>query len=385
MLPLEFHVMVTKMISLRTRQSTASLLPISWLLVGFVYFSSPSTSLSAQTATEKLIPTETVPKKLDGNDGRELLLRNFRPQSTLKVKQTLLRRARFPVIDVHSHFRIRLRHSPDKLDDYVAVMNRNNIAVCLSLDAQLGDAIDEHQKYLWEKYENRFLVFSNIDWIGDGDREDPQTWRCQQEGFVREMVEGLRDAKKRGVSGLKIFKQLGLGYRNSNGDLIQIDSPRWDPIWRVCGELQLPVIMHVADPAAFFMKIDPTNERWEELSRHPEWSFPADKFPSREALLEARNRVIARHPQTIFIGAHVANNAEDLAQVSQWLIQYPNLYVELASRIGELGRQPYTARKFIIRHSNRILFGTDGPWPALRLSYYLRFLEAYDEKFLSSR
>ena len=129
------------------------------------------------------------------------------------------------------------------------------------------------------------------------------------------------------------------------------------------------------------LNIDETNERWEELSRHPDWSFPTSDFPDRKQLLESRNRIIARHPATIFIGAHMANNAEDLRQVSHWLDSFPNLYVEFASRIGELGRQPYTARRFFLRYSDRILFGTDGPWPEKRISLYWRFLETFDEYF----
>ena len=139
--------------------------------------------------------------------------------------------------------------------------------------------------------------------------------------------------------------------------------------------------MHTADPVAFFKPIDANNERWEELSRHPDWSFYGDQFPDRDELLAARNRVVQRHPGTTFIGAHVANNAEDLATVAKWLETYPNLVVEFASRINELGRQPYTARKFLIKFQDRILFGTDGPWPEERLRYYWRFMETYDEYF----
>ena len=141
------------------------------------------------------------------------------------------------------------------------------------------------------------------------------------------------------------------------------------------------MIIHTADPAAFFDPIDETNERWEELSRHPDWSFHGADFPSRQELLEARNRVIARHPKTQFIGAHLANNAEDLAQVSEWLEQYPNLWIETASRIAELGRQPFTAREFLIQHADRVMFGTDGPWPELRLQINWRFFETHDESF----
>ncbi|MEC9004080.1 MAG: amidohydrolase family protein [Planctomycetota bacterium] len=318
---------------------------------------------------------------LDGNEGRDLLLRNFRPVPTLKVPQHLLKQARFPVVDMHTHFFHRLKHSADQLDHFVELMNRHNIAVCASLDGRLGETFTEHRKYLWTRYQDRFLIFVNVDWVGSGNREKPETWDCQRPGFARRVAQQLTEAKEQGASGLKLFKQFGLGYRNPDGTLMRIDDPRWDPIWKACGTLGFPVLVHTADPIAFFHPIDAANERWEELSRHPEWSFPADKFPSRGQLLAARNRVIARHPKTIFIGAHMANSSEDLATVSQWLDRYPNLYVEPASRIGELGRQPYTARKFCIKYADRILFGTDGPWPEKRLTYYWRFFETLDEYF----
>lgn len=318
---------------------------------------------------------------LDGSDGRDLSLGLFRPQSMLKVKEHHLRQAKFPVIDIHSHFRYRLKHSKERLDEFVKLMDRHNIAVCVSLDGKLDEDFAEHKEYLWTKYSNRFAIFANIDWRGSGVEDDPTTWDCHRPDFGRRMEKALERAKSQGASGLKVFKQLGLGHRNPDGSLIQIDDPRWDPIWEACGRLKLPVIIHVADPAAFFLKIDNTNERWEELHRHPEWSFPTDRFPDRESLLEARNRVIARHPQTTFIGAHMANNPEDLAAVAEWLDRYPNLYVEFASRIGELGRQPYTARKFMMAYQDRVLFGTDGPWPERRISLYWRFLETYDEYF----
>lgn len=336
--------------------------------------------LLAITATPLLL-AQDEDDELDGRDGRQLLLKNFRPRSMLQVKQTDITRAKFPVVDLHTHFRYRFRHSPEQLDAFVELMDRNNIAVCVSLDGKLGDDFREHAAYLWTKYPNRFLIFANIDWRGDGQMDDPATWACHRPGFAERTAKRLSEAKALGASGLKIFKQFGLGYRNPDGSLIEIDDRRWDPIWQACGELGLPVIIHTSDPAAFFLDIDPTNERWEELHRHPEWSFPKDKFPSRQRLLDARNRVIERHPKTNFIGAHVANNPEDLATVSAWLDKYPNLYVGFASRIGELGRQPYTARRFFLTYSDRILFTTDGPWPETRVRLYWRFLETFDEYF----
>jgi predicted TIM-barrel fold metal-dependent hydrolase len=318
---------------------------------------------------------------LDGRDGRELLLRNFRPASQLKVASHPKTQAKFPVVDVHAHFRLKFRSSEQALDDFVAVMDRNQIAVCVSLDGQLGGEFEDHMNFLWARHRDRFVIFANVDWQGDGNADDPATWACHREGFAVRTADQLREAVAMGASGLKVFKQFGLNYKNPDGTLIQIDDPRFDPIWKACGELKIPVLLHTADPAAFFDPIDETNERWEELSRHPDWSFHGDAFPSREELFQARNRLMARHKDTQFIGAHIANNAEDLAEVSRWLEQYPNLWIETASRIAELGRQPFTAREFLIRHADRLMFGTDGPWPELRLQINWRFFETRDESF----
>ena len=195
----------------------------------------------------------------------------------------------------------------------------------------MGATLDEHKRYLWANYKDRFAIFVHLDWKGDGKEDEPDTWACHRPDFARRITLQLEEAKNAGACGLKLFKRFGLSYRNPDGSLIRIDDPRWDPIWSKCGELGFPVIIHTADPAAFFLPIDNTNERWEELHRHPEWSFPPDRFPPRKELLLARNRVIARHPKTNFIGAHGANNSEDLEAVGKWLDQYPNLYVEFAS------------------------------------------------------
>lgn len=292
-----------------------------------------------------------------------------------------LRRAKFSVVDVHVHPKIRLHHSPDALDTFVKTMDAQNIAVCVSLDGGLDVALEEHSKYVWTKYRDRFAIFSNIDWRGDGKPDDYATWDCHRPDFARRMVAALARAKENGVSGLKVFKDLGLVYKNPDGSFIKLDDPRWSPIWEACGKLGLPVIIHSGDPTAFFLPIDERNERWEELHRHPEWSFHGAEYPKREELLAAFLRVVERHPQTTFIGAHVAGNSEDLKTVGTWLDKYPNLVVEIASRISELGRQPYTSRKFFLKYADRVLFGTDGPRVPERLYPYWRFLETDDEYF----
>ncbi|MEL7499909.1 MAG: amidohydrolase family protein [Planctomycetota bacterium] len=308
----------------------------------------------------------------------EPTLRTYDPQPALVVKQTQVAGAKFPAIDVHSHFGFRLKGDRQALKDFVSVMDKNKIALSVSFDAPLGNE-DDHLKFL-EPFQSRIPFFVHIDFVQSKEK-DPDQHAVNQPDFVRRCVEQLAVAKKKGAVGVKLFKSFGLQIKNRRGELIKIDDPVFDPIWEQCGKLKLPVIMHVADPVAFFQPIDANNERWEELSRHPDWSFYGDDFPSRESLMNARNQIIERHSETIFIGAHVANNSEDLVEVAKWLDKYPNLMVEIASRINELGRQPYSARKFMIKYQDRVMFGTDGPWPELRLSYYWRFLETYDEHF----
>jgi predicted TIM-barrel fold metal-dependent hydrolase len=325
--------------------------------------------------------TANAEEPLDGKDGRPLALDQYRPKSQLVLPENRPPRAKFPAVDVHVHPRLKLHHVPEMLDEFVRVMDSQNIAVCVSLDGQLGDELQEHKKYLWTKYRDRFVFFANIEWQGDGQADDPATWDCQRPDFGHRMADALADAKQRGAVGLKVFKLLGLSYRNPDGSLVKIDDRRWDPIWEACGRLHMPVLIHSADPVAFFEPMDNTNERWEELQRHPDWSFAGADFPSHDELLATRNRVIARHPETTFIGAHVANYPENLAQVSQWLDRYPNLYVDIAARIAELGRQPYTAREFFLKYQDRILLGTDGPRTPDRLNPHWRMLETRDEYF----
>ncbi len=305
----------------------------------------------------------------------------FFPTPKLKAKSTGLQQAKFPAVDVHSHFYVRLRHDPDQLREVVKLMDRNNIAVSVSLDGRLGGRLEEHIHYLWTDFKDRFVIFANIDWMGAGQPDAPATWACHQSDFARSTILQLEQAKTMGISGVKVFKSFGLMVRNPDGSLIAIDDPRFDPIWDACGKLGLPVIIHTADPSAFFDPITPQNERYEELARHPDWHFPADRFPSRDELHAARNRMFAKHRETTFIAAHLGNDGEDLQETEQLLADHPNVVVEFASRISELGRQPYSSREFILKHQDRVLFGTDGPWPEQRYRYYWRFLETQDEYF----
>jgi predicted TIM-barrel fold metal-dependent hydrolase len=212
-------------------------------------------------------------------------------------------------------------------------------------------------------------------------------------GYPRIQAELIEQAHRDGARGLKVLKTLGLYLRDNvtTGKLIKIDDPRFDPMWDACGQLNMPVAIHISDPSAFFLPTDRFNERYEELNNHPDWSFYDHDFPSNLELLAARNRMFAKHPNTQFVALHVGNYAENLENVSQAMDRFPNMLVDLAARVGELGRQPRTARAFFEKYQDRIVFGTDAT-PNIRnypqqlfggdlYSIYYRFLETDDEYF----
>jgi len=300
-----------------------------------------------------------------------LLLRDWEPKSQMATKETKIEKPRFPVIDFHNHLG---RTDAAGLRKYLAEMDAAGVKYCVSLDGQSrNDGYKKHISDLQAVSKDRFMVFFAPDFS-----------RIDEPDFGKKEAARLEEAYKMGARGLKIFKSLGLTSKDKSGKLIPVDDPRIDPIWAKCGELGIPVMIHVTDPVAFFTPLDKYNERYDELMAHPDWLFYGPQFPPKNEILEQRNRVIARHPKTIFVGAHVANLPEDLGTVSKWLDAYPNLYVDIDARISELGRQPYAARKFFLKYQDRITFGTDTAPNAAAYRIYYRFLETDDEYFSPS-
>ena len=293
-----------------------------------------------------------------------LKLLDWRPQSEMVVSRTEIIKPKFPVIDIHNH----LGHL-ENLEAYLKEMDEAGIRIAISLDGHsAGDFYKEHLAAVNKVAKDRMLVFFAPDW-----------YRIDEPGFGENEARRLEEAVKMGVRGLKVFKNLGLTVKDESGKIVPVDDPRLDPVWAKCGELGIPVMIHSSDPKAFFKPVDRFNERYDELGAHPRWSFYGDQYPSKEEILKQRNNMIARHPNTIFIGAHMANLPEELGRVAMWLEQYPNLYVDIDARISELGRQPYTARKFIIKYQDRVMFGSDTPPDAHAYRIYYRFLETDDE------
>jgi predicted TIM-barrel fold metal-dependent hydrolase len=310
---------------------------------------------------------------------------DFQPKSMLEVESHNVPRARFPVIDVHTH--LSFSGKDDKLqysataEELLPVMARRNIRTLVNLTGGVTpQAIEECGRRFDRAHPGRFLSFT-------------QPWysRASEPGYAKLQADAIARAQAAGAHGLKVLKTLGLYLRDAGGKLVAIDDKRFDPMWDACGSLGLPVAIHISDPVAFFTPIDRFNERYEELHNHPDWSFYGKDFPSNAELIAARNRVFARHPKTTFLTLHVGNFAENLANVSECLDRFPNMHVELGARIGELGRQPRTARRFFDRHQDRILFGTDAIPKATNYpqqifndelyQIYYRFLETEDEYF----
>ncbi|MBZ5542542.1 MAG: amidohydrolase [Acidobacteriia bacterium] len=301
-----------------------------------------------------------------------LLLRDFKPQSMLHVPVHNIQRARFPVIDVHNHVNDARGSLQERIPpaDVVATMDHCNIKTIVILTGEWGESLQKVVDEMVKPYPGRFMVFTQLDWTN-----------LDAPDFGQQIVRQIDDAVARGARGLKITKEFGLLVRYKSGKLLTIDDPKLDPIWEECGRLGIPVAIHVTDPEAFFHPLDNTNERYEELIDNPDWLFYGPKFPSKEAILEARNRMFARHPNTTFISLHVGNWPENLDYVSDVLNRLPNAVVEFGAREAELGRQPRRARKFFLQYQDRILFGTDMAPSGELYRNYFRWLETGDEYF----
>ena len=262
-------------------------------------------------------------------------------------------RAGHLLIDLHEH----IDPIPEHLARAVAIQDSVGIGLAVNLSGGTvtkngaNPSEFEQTKALTDRlYPGRFLEYVNLDYA-DWDKPD----------FSARAVKQIEEGYRLGAAGLKEYKRLGLYLRDRSGKLIRVDDPKLDPVWKRCGELGMPVSIHTADPRAFWLPFDPSNERWEELKDHQGWWFgnPA-RYPAREELLAELDRVIERHPETSFVSVHFANNSEDLAWVDASLDRHPNMMADLAARIPEIGRHdPDEVRRLFLKHQDRILFATD--------------------------
>ncbi len=297
---------------------------------------------------------------------QEMSFEEYNPKSTLVVPKHEVNRAKFPFIDVHSH---QNNMGSKDLSELISDMDRLNLGIMVNLSGGSGESIKSAMQNINQSYPNRFVVFANVNFEGTGGVE-----------WAKKAVAQLEEDVKNGAKGLKVFKGLGLRDRDENGNRLAIDDVRLDPIWKKCGELGIPVLIHAADPKSFWDEVDAHNERWLELKTRPNRKrSDTDPVPWQQ-IIDEQHHVFDKHPKTKFINAHMGWYANDLDTLGKLLEKYPNMSVGIGAIIAELGRQPKQANKFFIKYQDRILFGKDS-WIPEEFPTYFRVLETADEYF----
>ncbi len=297
---------------------------------------------------------------------QQMTIEEYEPKSTLVVPQHPVTRAKYPFIDVHNH---QGNMSPENIDKLVRDMDSINLRVMVNLSGGNGARLKSIVQAMKGRYPDRFVVFANINFSGI---EAPD-WGAKAAAQLEEDI-------RAGAQGLKFFKNFGMDVKYPNGDRVHVNDPKLDPIFDVCARHNIPVLIHTAEPAAFFQPIDKYNERWLELKQFPGRARPPERYPSWETLMNEQHDLFARHPKVKFINAHLGWLGGNLAELGRLMDQLPNMYTEIAAVLAELGRQPRFAREFFIRYQDRIMFGKD-IWEPSEYRTYFRVLETADEYF----
>jgi predicted TIM-barrel fold metal-dependent hydrolase len=297
---------------------------------------------------------------------QSISIEDYRPRNTLIVPQHPVTRAKFPFIDVHNHQR---NMTPDRVDKLVKDMDALNMRIMVNLSGGYGDALKRTVEAMKGRYPGRFAVFCNLNFSMIDDPE----WSKRAVGQIEQDVSN-------GASGLKIFKNLGMDLKDTRGQRIKVDDPRFDPVWEACARLKIPVLIHTADPHQFWEPHDKQNERWLELKEVPGRIRPPEKYPPWETIIGEQHRVFEKHPKTTFINAHLGWLGGNLAGLGKLMDRCPNMYTEIGAVLAELGRQPRFARHWFIRYQGRVLFGKD-TWEPTEYNTYFRVIETADEYF----
>jgi predicted TIM-barrel fold metal-dependent hydrolase len=295
-------------------------------------------------------------------------IRDYKPRSTLVVASHPVPRAKFPVIDVHSHQPAPITSA--QLEALIASMDPLNLGLLVNASGATGDTLVRSVAAIRNSpHRDRMVMFANINFRDVG------------AGFGQRAAQQLEADIKAGAVGLgEISKGFGLSARKADGSRLAIDDPELDPIWQTAARLNIPVMIHTADPQEFFQPLNFQNERWLEMALFPERRFPADRYPSFEQLMSERDRLFKRHPKTTFITAHMGWHANDLARLGRMFDEMPNLYAEVGAVLYDLGRQPRAAHDFLVKYQDRVLFGKDSYQPD-EFPYFWRTFETADEYF----
>ena len=292
---------------------------------------------------------------------------DYRPRSTVVAKATMVPKAKFPIVDMHTHGTSRA----DGLAQRITEMDALNLRVLVDLSGgsdpnQIKTKVDAISA---SPFKDRFRVFATVQWDGAGGP-----------GWEQKALADLRQAVKNGAIGLKVFKDLGLRAKKADGTRLPVDDPSIDPVWALAGELNIPVFIHTGEPQEFFSPVDFSNERWLELNLFPNRQSPPTVYPTFEQLMKERDHMYAKHPKTRFVGAHFNWYGNDLERAARQLDAQPNLYLEVGAVLYEFGRQPYAAAQFFTRYQDRVLFGKD-TYETSEYPYFFRVFETHDEYF----
>jgi uncharacterized protein len=292
---------------------------------------------------------------------------DYRPRSTLVVVENLVPKAKYPVVDIHSH----TGPTAETIERLIGEMDALNIRVLVNLSGGSDpEAVRQKVEFIrGSRYPDRFRVFANVEWDGAGGR-----------GWAERAVANLEVAVGHGAIGLKIAKNLGLTAKKADGSRLRVDDPALKPVWDACARLDIPVIIHTAEPKEFFSPLDYRNERWLELALFPNRRNFMPGQPTFDELQAERDRMFAANPATRYIGAHFAYYGHDLQSARKLLDALPNVVLEVSAVLYEFGRQPRAARQFFIDYQDRILFGKDAYEPS-EYTYYWRVFETGDEYF----
>ena len=309
--------------------------------------------------------TEVRPGQFRAPEFEPPSILDYRPTSLLVAEENLVPSAKFPVVDIHSH----QRATAENMEELIGEMDALNLQVLVNLSGGSGEALRERVEAVRNgPYPDRFRLFANVDFSDVGP------------GFGQEAAAQFQQDIEAGAIGLKVFKSLGMTNLKADGSRLQVDDPELDPIWEMAGQMNVPVLIHTAEPPAFYEEPDYTNERWLELALFPSRRNYGPDQVGFETLLEERDRMFLKHPNTRFIAAHFGFHGHDLQRAAEVLDSIPNLYLDLSAVLYDFGRQPRAARDFFIAYQDRLIFGKDSYQPT-EFPYYWRVFETSDEYF----
>jgi len=295
-------------------------------------------------------------------------IEEFEPKSTLVVPEHHPTRAKYPFIDVHIHQRAT---APEAIDKLLSEMDSLNMKIAVSspVNGSWGDKTTKVIDAFRDRSKGRLVSMTNIDYKN---ADDP--------GYSDRIANQLEQDIKAGAVGLKVWKNFGLNEKDSKGNRLHIDDPRYDKVWDVCAKYKIPVLIHTADPKGLFQPMDKYNERWLELRMRANRNHGNETDPSWDTLIEEQHSLFRKHPKTIFIAAHMGWLTNDLGRLGKLLDEMPNVNVEIGAVTSDLGRQPRFARQFFEKYQDRVMFGKDA-YSVPEYYVYFRLLETADEYF----